>query len=385
MNDQPLQTLFSTNADDPLMTDWTERSADITAFAGQTIRIAFTEEDSLLWFNVHLDNIRIETGSTPPPPITPITYDVYFGLNPNEPSTWNLIDEGLNMPECDPTPGLDGLLRKGRVYYWQVIAKNDCGEVASPLWSFTTENTPPVADAGDDQTVFCWIDGLVNVTLDGSGSYDEDENPITYLWTWTIGNQTFTATGIAPTITLPAGVHAITLVVNDSIDDSQPDEVVITAEAPVVIPVNCTPKSLNCENKGNWIKAHFVLPPEYGIGDVNTSVPCTLEPLALPTSRINPFINEDGLVQVDVSFDRDELCETDPALGFNQMMPTGSLISGHYFYGIDEIRILDNRMEHMINLGMNWLAADCINPNWCNGMDMNTDGVVDLRDFALIE
>jgi hypothetical protein len=42
-------------------------------------------------------------------------------------------------------------------------------------------------------------------------------------------------------------------------------------------------------------------------------------------------------------------------------------------------------MEHLINLGMNWLSADCIKPNWCDGMDMNTDGVVDLRDFGLIE
>jgi hypothetical protein len=107
--------------------------------------------------------------------------------------------------------------------------------------------------------------------------------------------------------------------------------------------------------------------------------------LSLLAKQIDPFINEDGLVQIDAAFDRDELCETDPLLGFNQMMPTGHLTSGHYFYGIDEIRILDNRMEHLINLGMNWLSADCIKPNWCDGMDMNTDGVVDLRDFGLIE
>ncbi|MHC5091002.1 MAG: hypothetical protein ACYSOJ_05150, partial [Planctomycetota bacterium] len=312
----------------------------------------------------------------------PITYDVYFGMDKSQ---MDLIGTELYTPECDPTPRPEELLLKGRVYYWQVVAKNTGGEVVSPLWSFATENTPPVADAGSDQTVFCWIDGVVNVTLNGSGSYDEDENLITYLWTWTADGQSYSEAGVSPTISLPAGVHTLTLVVNDGIDDSEPEEVVITAEPPVEISVKCTPKSLNCESNGKWIKAHFILPESYQIADVNTIAPCTLEPLSLLAKQIDPFINEDGLVQIDAAFDRDELCETDPLLGFNQMMPTGHLTSGHYFYGIDEIRILDNRMEHLINLGMNWLSADCIKPNWCDGMDMNTDGVVDLRDFGLIE
>ena len=127
------------------------------------------------------------------------------------------------------------------------------------------------------------------------------------------------------------------------------------------------------------------MPENYQIADVNTIAPCTLEPLGLLAEHTSPFINEDGFVQVDVSFDRDEFCQTDPPVGINQMIPTGSLTSGHYFYGIDEIRILDNRMEHLINLGLNWLKSDCTKPKWCNGLDINMDGVVDLKDFALIE
>ncbi|MHC5116322.1 MAG: hypothetical protein ACYSQY_04570, partial [Planctomycetota bacterium] len=237
----------------------------------------------------------------------PITYDVYFGMDKSQ---MDLIGTELYTPECDPTPRPEELLLKGRVYYWQVVAKNTCGEVVSPLWSFATENTPPVADAGSDQTVFCWIDGVVNVTLNGSGSYDEDENLITYLWTWTADGQSYSEAGVSPTISLPAGVHTLTLVVNDGIDDSEPEEVVITAEPPVEISVKCTPKSLNCESNGKWIKAHFILPESYQIADVNTIAPCTLEPLSLLAKQIDPFINEDGLVQIDAAFDRDELCET---------------------------------------------------------------------------
>ncbi|MHC5157872.1 MAG: hypothetical protein ACYSOZ_07220 [Planctomycetota bacterium] len=384
LNNHNLQTLFSTNPGDPLMSPWTERSADLMPFAGQTVRIAFTADVQEFYFNVHLDNIRIETGSTPPPQTDPITYDVYCGLNPNDPNAWNCVGEGLDTPECDSTPEPNEVLRKGRVYYWQVVAKNECGEVTSPLWSFTTENTPPVADAGEDQTVFCWIDGLVNVTLDGSGSYDEDENPITYLWTWTIGTDTFTATGVSPTITLPAGAHTITLVVNDSIDDSQPDEVVITALPPVEISVNCTPKSLNCKSNGNWITAHFTLPAEYSNADIDTSAVCTLEPMGLQSHQLHLSNNEQGQGVLSMTFDRIAFCDLQPPLGFLQLTPTGRLTNGQYFYANDEIRILNNRMEHLLNLANNWLEGNCEKPHWCNGQDINADGIVDFKDFILI-
>ena len=127
------------------------------------------------------------------------------------------------------------------------------------------------------------------------------------------------------------------------------------------------------------------MPENYQIADVKTIAPCTLEPLGLLAENQNVFINEDGLVQVDVSFARSEFCETDLPLGFNQLIATGSLASGHYFYAVDEIRILDNRMEHLIALAANWLAEDCGKPDWCDGQDINTDTVVDFRDFVLIQ
>jgi hypothetical protein len=56
---QVLATVFSTNPGDPAFQDWTERSADISAFAGQTVRIAFVEQDSLFFFNAHVDDVHI--------------------------------------------------------------------------------------------------------------------------------------------------------------------------------------------------------------------------------------------------------------------------------------------------------------------------------------
>jgi hypothetical protein len=86
-------------------------------------------------------------------------------------------------------------------------------------------NIDPIADAGVDQTVFVGTDCLVQVSLDGSDSNDPDGGELSY--TWSLGGQEI-ATGVNPTVELPLGVHTIELVVNDGIEDSEPDYVVIT-------------------------------------------------------------------------------------------------------------------------------------------------------------
>jgi Ca-activated chloride channel family protein len=87
-------------------------------------------------------------------------------------------------------------------------------------------NCPPDADAGDDRTIEQDnLDGT-SVTLDGSGSSDPDDDPLTYEWTWTDGS----AIGESPTISLPLGATTITLVVNDGAVDSDPDTVIITVQ-----------------------------------------------------------------------------------------------------------------------------------------------------------
>ena len=186
-------------------------------------------------------------------------------------------------------------------------------------------------------------------------------------------------------ICLPASVHTITLVVNDGIDDSEPEEIVVDARPPVEFSVNCTPKSLNCESNGNWIKAHFTLPAEYSNADIDTSAVCTLEPMGLQTHQLHLSNNEQGQGTLSMTFDRVAFCDLQPSLGFLQLTPTGRLTNGQYFYANDEIRILDYRMEHLLSLANYWLEGDCGKPHWCNGQDINADGIVDMRDLALIE
>ena len=60
------------------------------------------------------------------------SFDVYLGTDENE---LQPICTETVVSWCDP-----GELLEKVTYYWQVVAKNRCGERHSPVWSFTTES-----------------------------------------------------------------------------------------------------------------------------------------------------------------------------------------------------------------------------------------------------
>ncbi|TAN67540.1 MAG: PASTA domain-containing protein, partial [Methylobacter sp.] len=93
-------------------------------------------------------------------------------------------------------------------------------------------NHPPVANAGANQTAFVGN----AITLDGSGSTDEDGNPLTYHWR--IASQPAinaavldNASAIKPQLSINSkGSYRIELIVNDGSVDSTPATVLITTE-----------------------------------------------------------------------------------------------------------------------------------------------------------
>lgn len=89
-------------------------------------------------------------------------------------------------------------------------------------------NRAPIAHAGPDQTV----NEGTSVTLDGTASSDPDGNTLTYLWTAPSGINLSSATTAQPTFVAPEvatnTAYTFTLVVNDGIANSPPDQVLIT-------------------------------------------------------------------------------------------------------------------------------------------------------------
>ncbi len=87
-------------------------------------------------------------------------------------------------------------------------------------------NQPPVAEAGPDQVVEATSPAGADVTLNGGGSSDPDGDPLTYTWTTLFGE----LTGVSPTLTLPLGMHTISLTVEDSGGETSSDAVTVTVQ-----------------------------------------------------------------------------------------------------------------------------------------------------------
>jgi beta propeller repeat protein len=84
-------------------------------------------------------------------------------------------------------------------------------------------NRLPVADAGPDQALECASAAGTPMALDGSASFDPDDDPITYTWTGPFPENGGLVPGAKPAVTLPLGLSTVRLVVNDAQEDSAPD------------------------------------------------------------------------------------------------------------------------------------------------------------------
>jgi len=121
----------------------------------------------------------------------------------------------------------------------------------------TGENQPPVANAGQDQTVTAGVGGSAQVTLDGSGSSDPDVgDTLSYDWSLPGGGS---VSGVSPTVSLGVGAHNIQLTVNDGKGGSDTDVVVITVQA---APSDATPPTVTSS----------LTPPANGNGWNNSDV-----------------------------------------------------------------------------------------------------------------
>ena len=167
--------------------------------------------------------VNLDGSASSDPDSDPLTYAWTFLVRPSG-STAVLNDPTAVMPSFTADrPG---------VYELQLIVNDGTVDSAPDIVVISTQNRPPVADAGPDQSLFL---GPV-VALDGSGSSDPDSDPLTYAWSFVsrpVGSAAALtgATTVNPSF-LPdlKGPYELQLIVNDGFVDSAPDTVVITVE-----------------------------------------------------------------------------------------------------------------------------------------------------------
>jgi hypothetical protein len=267
--------------------------------------------------------------------------------------------------DADINPALDGI---GNTSDPNVVAKStpDMKKLATFInagWDFTTpiwgidegisypwlwwekENSVPFADAGQDQTVFACMDGMAEVKLDGSGSYDDDGDELTYVWTWTIDANEMTATGVDPNILLPIGEHTIELIVNDGLVDSEPNAVVITVIGPIGADVHIVPRTINRRSRMKRVMAILQLPEGVSKHDI-ADEPFVLYPdesddgIEAIWDRV---IGRGNMTRVFALFDKAELMAVVPGTGRVELTVVGRLESGQCIYGADTVRIVRPR------------------------------------------
>jgi hypothetical protein len=201
-------------------------------------------------------------------------------------------------------------------------------------------NHQPVAIAGPNQTVYAWLDGFADVNLDGSASFDDDNDVLDFYWSWTIGGVTYEANGVNPTIKLPVGIHTIELVVDDGIDLSEPNYCTITVIKAVRGRLMLSPNVLQTKSCGKWLIATLFIP--YVPGEkVNTTVPLLLYPSGIEAKYQYFSKNRRFCCAPTIAlafFDKQQLID---ALGPGRfdVDVVGEFLSGRFLFGSDSIKI----------------------------------------------
>lgn len=135
-------------------------------------------------------------------------------------------------------------------YDIQLVVTDSLGEDSVPdTVVVSTFNTAPVADAGPDQAII--VLGTT-VQLDGSQSWDDDGDDLSYSWEIVqkpggSSAELSDSTSVDPTFVADVqGEYKIILVVNDGFVDSEPDEVTVSF-------TNVKPVADAGENQAVWV------------------------------------------------------------------------------------------------------------------------------------
>ena len=176
--------------------------------------------------------VTLEGGGSSDPDTDPLMFN--WSIT-NQPA--GSIATLTNPTSVNPTftPDVNG------AYTVQLIVNDGTEDSAPDSVVITAENIQPVADTGNDQTV----SRNTLVPLDGSGSSDLNNDPLSYEWTIIMQPVGSTATltnstSVNPTFTPDVdGDYTMQLIVNDGLTNSAPDTITLTASnnPPVLNPI----------------------------------------------------------------------------------------------------------------------------------------------------
>ncbi len=207
-----------------------------------------------------------------------------------------------------------------------------------------------LADAGEDQTVFAWIDDIAEVQLAGSESVSGGGymGEFEYNWSWEIDGEFYDANGVDPVIELPTGEHTISLVVNGGTMYSEPNEVIITVVESIEATVFVRPGVLNRGSANGKMMAWMHLPAGITKEMFDDQQKLKLYPGGVEalSQRVvgprGPGSRGRG-TSILAFFDRGDVLDAIDDNGKVDIDIVGELKSGQYVYSTDSIRIIQPR------------------------------------------
>jgi len=228
------------------------------------------------------------------------------------------------------------------------------GQILLPIYSVTTLELsirPPnvLADAGSDQTVYAYVDGYADVNMDGSGSYEVNDLPLTYYWSWTIDGNDYEANEVSPTIQLPVATttvrkrtvastaqHTIQLIADNGTEQSEADTCTVEVVPALGLKVKCKPKSIKTAKiKGPTILVNFKMPKGTATTDIDLEEPLVFYPggiECLTRGAYQKGVAPKCKTTVYATFDIYD-CMDELEIGVTPVSIVGKLASGRYFYG----------------------------------------------------
>ena len=310
-----------------------------------------------------------------------LSYDPNIAVEPNDPNAvW--IDGDYHLQPESPC------INTGDPEY--IAGPNETDLDGNPrviggridMGAYESQNTSPVADAGPDRIVECACNTEkgTKVILDGTGSYDADGDPLTFTWTGPfVGSPAYEAT---PTVTLEAGCpgeYVITLVVNDGIDESEPNEVVITV-------VDTTPPEFTFS-----VTPTMLWPPDHKMYEITPSWTVSDKCVPLPdVMLVNIVMSEaDDITGGGNTSDDIQIGDDGSIYLRSERSGTGNdRVYTITYQAVDDcgnaaVRSATVSIPHdfkvLARIASRWLWS---NPSGRIPEDLNGDGFVNLMDFA---
>ncbi|MDC1287530.1 PKD domain-containing protein, partial [Gammaproteobacteria bacterium] len=258
-------------------------------------------------------------------------------------SAAQLSDSGAVMPTFDPDLAGD--------YQIQLVINDGAdNSVPDTLILTTTVNLAPTANAGTDQ--LAQIAGLVS--LDGSGSNDPENQPLTYRWSFVQVPAGSSATLSNTVIERPmftvdiVGSYVIQLIVNDGISDSAPDTVVVSTD-------NNRPTA-DAGSDADATVGDVVLLDGTGSSDAeNSPLTYAWSLLARPAASASSVVNQSSVVA--------ELTPDEPGLYVSQLIVNDGLLNSSPDTAVVTVVPLDSDNDGITDFIEMLLGTDPDNPD----------------------